>query len=62
MKAIVTDDCISCGLCVDLCPEVFTMEDGEKAQVKVDKVDPALETEARAACESCPVDAILLEE
>ncbi|MBN1818792.1 MAG: 4Fe-4S binding protein, partial [Sedimentisphaerales bacterium] len=25
MRAIVTDDCISCGQCVDVCPEVFTM-------------------------------------
>ncbi|MCE5197440.1 MAG: ferredoxin [Armatimonadota bacterium] len=62
MKAIVTDDCISCGTCVDICPEVFDICDGEKAFTKVDKIDPHWEAEAKEACEACPVDAIILEQ
>jgi len=62
MKAIVTDECISCGACVDICPEVFDIVDGEKATVKVDEVDPELQASAREACEACPVDAIILED
>lgn len=62
MKAIVTDDCISCGVCPDVCPEVFELPDGEKARVIVDTVPAELEAKAHVACEACPVDAIILEE
>lgn len=62
MKAIVTEDCISCGACVDICPEVFDMPDGGLAFPKVDEVPEALIPSAREACEACPVDAIILEE
>lgn len=62
MKARVTEDCISCGACVDICPEVFAMEDGGLAYPKVDEIDPNWIPEARQACEACPVDAIILEE
>ena len=61
MKVTVTDDCISCGLCVETCPEVFDMPDGEKAVPKVDTVPEALIDKAKEACEACPVDAIILE-
>ena len=61
MKAIVTEDCISCGACVDICPEVFDMPDGEKAFPKVNPVPEELESSAQEACEACPVDAIILE-
>lgn len=61
MKAIVTEDCISCGACVDICPEVFDMQDGEKAFPKINPVPEALERNAQEACEACPVDAIILE-
>ena len=27
MKAIITDGCIACGLCEQICPEVFEMKD-----------------------------------
>lgn len=62
IKATVTDDCICCGACADICPEVFDISDGEKARVKVDLVPEGLEANAREACEACPVDAIILEE
>lgn len=62
MKAIVTEDCISCGACVDICPEVFQIEDGGLAHPIVDEVPDNLIPSAREACEACPVDAIILEE
>ena len=62
MKPIVTEDCISCEACVDVCPEVFEMPEGEKARPKMDSVPAELQDKARVACNACPVDAIILEE
>ncbi len=56
MKVTVTDECISCGLCVDMCPDVFEMD--EKAVPKVDTVPAESEACAREAADACPVDAI----
>ncbi len=62
MKAIVDQDtCTGCGLCPDTCPEVFEME-GDVARAKVDVVPPEAEDSCREAAESCPVEAISLEE
>ncbi len=61
MKPIVTDDCISCGLCPEICPEVFEMPEGEKARPIVDVVPPEALLKAEEARDSCPTSAILLE-
>lgn len=62
MKAIVNEDlCIGCGLCAEICPEVFEMNDDMIAVVIVDEVPSELEDSAREAAESCPVEAITLE-
>jgi len=61
MKATVDPDlCTGCGLCVDVCPEVFELE-GEVATVLVDEVPADVEDTAQEAVESCPVEAITLE-
>ncbi len=60
MKAQVTDDCISCGLCIDTCPEVFEMGD-ERAEVIVDEVPEDLEDAVQQAAEECPTEAIIVD-
>ena len=63
MKASVSDECIACGLCVEVCPTVFELgEDDEIAKVIADPIPPEAEDAAREAAESCPTDAITLEE
>ncbi|MBP2032318.1 ferredoxin [Clostridium algifaecis] len=62
MNAIVNKDtCISCGLCESICPEVFTIEEDGKAGVLVDEVPETLEDDSVEARDSCPVDAISIE-
>jgi ferredoxin len=62
MKATVNKDlCIGCGLCVDVCPEVFEMND-DKAQAKVNPVPTELEGGCREAAAQCPVEAITIED
>jgi len=58
---IIKEECIACGVCADIAPEIFEMGD-DAAEVKVDDV-PASEQEAvREAAESCPTEAIEIEE
>ena len=58
MKYVVNENCIGCGLCVNLCPEVFTMSDTGKS-VAIETEVPAEHAEAAAnAAHSCPGDAI----
>ncbi len=55
------DTCIGCGLCVSMCPDVFTMDDGTNTSVAIadeipgDSIDCAKEAE-----DSCPVSAIVI--
>ncbi len=58
---IIKEECIACGVCADIAPEIFEMGE-DAAEVKVDDV-PASEQEAvREAAESCPTEAIVVEE
>ena len=60
MKAIVDAEvCTACGLCEDICPEVFEVTD-DVATVKLDPVPAACEDSCQEAMESCPVEAISL--
>jgi len=63
MKVKVDPDvCVGTGSCVSLCPEVFELGDEGVVVVKVDPVPPEHEDACREAAESCPVEAISLEE
>lgn len=52
------EKCIGCGLCVNLCSEVFELGDDGKSEVK-EKTDLEKNKECiKEAKESCPVGAI----
>ena len=61
MNAKVNENCIGCGLCNSICPEVFTMTDEGVATAK-NEIATDLEDSVHQAADSCPVDAIELEE
>jgi ferredoxin len=54
------DECISCGACVDACPDVFRMNDDNLAEIY--NATGASEEEIEDAIESCPVTCISWEE
>lgn len=54
--------CISCGLCVSLCPEVFRMGEDGIAEVFVGTISPKDEDKATEAKNSCPVSVISIEQ
>lgn len=63
MKAHVDrETCTGCGLCAEICPAVFEMGDDDLAKVKIDPVPADAADDCREAAESCPVEAITIEE
>lgn len=61
MKVTISEECISCEQCVEICPEVFAMGD-DIAEVTVDEVPEEYQESCREAAEECPAEAILIEE
>ncbi len=61
MKAMVNDECISCGMCIDICPEVFSYNDEEKSQAIEGEIPADLEEKVTEAAGACPVEAIKTE-
>ena len=61
MKARITEECIACGQCVDVCPEVFEMG-SDIATVKLNSIPDEHLEQTKEAVDICPVDAIKLEE
>lgn len=62
MKAIIDrEGCISCGLCEQICPEVFRMAKDGLAEVFADPVPESAKSAAVEAQESCPVSVITVE-
>jgi len=62
MKVVVDENlCTGCGLCVDVCPEVFEMPEALSI-VKAVAITGDLEEKVKEAAESCPVEAIIVEE
>ena len=59
MKAQVNKDgCISCGICVSICPEVFEFDIDGKAEAVVDEIPQGDFAGAEEARDSCPVSVI----
>jgi len=47
---------------VDTCPDVFEMGDEDVVTVKVDTVPEEFEDDVQESAESCPCEAILIDE
>ena len=59
MKVVVNkDNCIGCGACEAICPEVFQLNDEGISAVVCDEVNKDLEDDVRDAVEGCPTSAI----
>lgn len=58
-KIEIIEGCIACGLCVDICPEVFEMDDLATVIEGVNYSD--YEESIKEAAESCPVEVIKYE-
>ena len=62
MKATIDrDGCIGCGLCAEICPEVFRMAEDELAEAYVETVPEDQKDKAAEARDGCPVSVISLE-
>lgn len=62
MKGNVDKDaCIGCGLCPEICPEIFSMEDDGLAVAKDIQIPDDVLESAQEAEDSCPSDAITVE-
>jgi ferredoxin len=66
---IIRDECISCGTCVDICPEFFELSDEDNfseviEQYRIDgdraqgTAPPDLEEKIKEASDLCPVQII----
>lgn len=62
MAKLVVDQelCIGCGSCVEICPEVFELNEEEKSYVKNQEACDTCDCEE--AINTCPVEAISWEE
>ncbi len=62
MAKLVVDQelCIGCGSCVEICPEVFELDENEKSYVKNQEACNTCNCEE--AIEICPVGAISWED
>lgn len=58
MKYYVNSDCIGCGLCASICPEIFELNGDGIAQAKDVEAIQDVQTLAEEAMESCPTSAI----
>jgi ferredoxin len=59
--AIDWDECIGCGNCAELCPEVFHLDE-DAAKAEVIKPEGGPEDQIEEAMENCPVECIHWEE
>jgi ferredoxin len=62
-RTIIIDEeeCIGCGTCEEICPEVFSLDD-ETGTAKVINAAGAPEDKIEEAIEACPVECIRWED
>lgn len=61
MKLVVTADCEANGMCVDIAPDVFELDDDDQLTVHEEQVVPARRAQLEQAARMCPRAAIRLE-
>jgi ferredoxin len=62
MKAKVDPElCTGAEICTQVCPEMFEMR-GQKAVARMEEVPKHLELSTKEAANSCPSEAIIIEE
>ena len=54
---VLEENCISCGACEAICPEVFELKDGISTVIK-DEITDNEKDSVIEAMESCPTEAI----
>lgn len=59
-KVFIEDGCTSCGLCEEICPDVFELDDISTVIPGVDY--GKFSSQIKDAAESCPVEVIKFEE
>lgn len=55
MAVVITDECIECGTCIEICPEEAIKEREEGGYY----IDPELCAECLTCLEECPSEAIV---
>jgi ferredoxin len=60
MKLVIEDYCVRCGICVDICADLFELDTvNDVMTVKFDQIPDSLKKAAQEAIEGCAVGAIL---
>ncbi len=54
--------CIRCGLCCGICPQVFSLSEGESARAITQPVPEDCRLTVQEAADSCPTGAIEIRE
>lgn len=63
MKVTVDQNsCIGCGMCFDICPEIFICNDDSKSEVNQENSVESFEDKIKEARDICPVSAIIVED
>ncbi len=52
------DSCIGCGMCIDICPEIFKYDDDYKSECITEEIPKELNEKVADAIDNCPVQAI----
>lgn len=63
MKVCVDSElCDGCGPCVDICPEAFELNEDGIAVAVLEEVPEELQEACREAADTCPTEAITIED
>ena len=62
-KVVISkEDCVSCGICVDTCPEVFEIGSDDVVKIKNGVEVNVSDEKVKSAIIDCPTEAIKIEQ